>query len=124
AAALFRDEALLAAVNGGDAYGRMAKRFYRATLPPGAGSLPDATFKKRYPGHRERMKIFSLATIYNVTPRGLSAVLGITTVQAAAERDRFLAMFPALAAGLREACGVGRSGGSRTPSRACVAGGA
>ncbi len=49
------------------------------------------------------MKVCTLATIYNITPYGLSLRLGITPEQAAAEQATFLGMFPSLARALREA---------------------
>jgi DNA polymerase-1 len=54
------------------------------------------------------MKVFTLATIYNITPFGLSLGLGTSVAQAEREQARFLAMFPALAAALRAAseCGA------------------
>jgi DNA polymerase-1 len=48
------------------------------------------------------MKICTLATIYNITPHGLSVLLGITVERAARELEKFLGLFPALARAQRE----------------------
>jgi DNA polymerase-1 len=53
------------------------------------------------------MKIFTLAVIYNITPVGLSVQLAINQGEAAAERNKFLAIFPRLSQALQEASAYG-----------------
>jgi DNA polymerase-1 len=93
--------------NGRDVYTEMARRYYGAELPAGAAELPDKVFKNNYRHLRDRMKIFTLATIYNITPFGLSVLLDVSVAEAEQARDRFLAMFPTLAAALRQASDCG-----------------
>jgi DNA polymerase-1 len=107
AAAFYGDAELIRMFNGRDVYTVMAQRYYVAELPPGATELPDKQFKKTYRHQRDRMKVFTLAVIYNITPYGLSVQLDIPVADAARERDRFLAMFPDLALALRQASEYG-----------------
>lgn len=107
AAALFADPDLIAMFNQGDVYSTMARRYYADLLPSQALGLPDREFKKIYRFYRDRMKVFTLAIIYNITPVGLARQLGIGRPQAARERERFLAMFPSLVRALGEASDYG-----------------
>jgi DNA polymerase-1 len=107
AAAVFNDPDLIQMFNGRDVYAAMAKRYYAAELPPEAQAMPDKQFKKKYPDLRDRMKVFTLAVIYNITPFGLALRYNISVERAAEERARFLAMFPALARALHEASAHG-----------------
>jgi DNA polymerase-1 len=103
AAAVYGDPQLVAMFNARDVYTNMAKRYYAVQLPPQAQTLPDQVFKKKYRGLRDAMKVFTLATIYNITPFGLSLRLGISVGQAEQEQAKFLAMFPDLSRALDEA---------------------
>jgi DNA polymerase-1 len=105
AAALVGDRDLIQMVNGRDVYTAMAQRYCADAniLPPDAQRLSDQEFKKKYRPLRDRMKIFTLAIIYNITPFGLSLQLNISVERATQERQRFLAMFPQLANALQEA---------------------
>ena len=107
AAALFADPDLIAMFNQGDVYSTMARRYYADLLPSEALGLPDWEFKKVYRSYRDRMKVFTLAIIYNITPVGLARQLGIGRPQAAREREKFLAMFPSLVRALGEASAYG-----------------
>jgi len=107
AAALFADPDLIAMFNQGDVYSTMARRYYAELLPSEALGLPDREFKKVYRSYRDRMKVFTLAIIYNITPVGLARQLGIGRPQAAREREKFLAMFPSLVRALGEASAYG-----------------
>jgi DNA polymerase-1 len=102
AAAVYNDPDLIAMSNARDVYTQMAKAFFARELSPEALGLPDKKFKDRYGEMRDRMKVCTLATIYNITPYGLSALLGITVEQAARELGKFLGLFPALARAQRE----------------------
>jgi DNA polymerase-1 len=103
AAAFYGDPDLIRMYNGRDVYTVMAKQYYRDELPAGATELPDKEFKRRYRHLRDRMKVFTLATIYNITPFGLSVQLNISVAEAEQARGRFLAMFPALTEALGQA---------------------
>jgi DNA polymerase-1 len=107
AAAYFNDADLIGMFNGRDVYTAMVKLYYARDLPASDLTIPDKPFKRKYKHLRDRMKVFTLATIYNITPHGLALQLGITEERAAAERDRFLQLFPKLAQALREASDCG-----------------
>jgi DNA polymerase-1 len=107
AAAVYGDPELVRMFNTGDVYSMMVRSYYAAELPAGARDLPDKKFKKQYARLRDRMKVFSLATIYNITPYGLALRLGITSEEAAREQTRFLSLFPALDRALRVAADYG-----------------
>jgi DNA polymerase-1 len=107
AAVVYGDPGLIAMFNSGDIYCAMTRSYYAADLPPEALGLPDKEFKKRYGAMRDRMKIFTLAIIYNITPYGLALHLNTTVKLAAREQQKFLGLFPALAAALREASACG-----------------
>jgi DNA polymerase-1 len=107
AAACSGDTKLLDMVNGRDVYAAMARGYYASALSPTDIALPDRVFKKRFKRYRDRMKIFTLAIIYNITPFGLARQLGIDTQRAASERERFLAMFPVLDRAQRDASAYG-----------------
>jgi DNA polymerase-1 len=111
AAAVYHDADLVRMFNGGDVYGAMARRFFAAELPADAPSLPDRQFKRRHAPFREAMKLFTLATLYNITPAGLAPRLGVSAATAAREQRRFLGMFPALEAALRYASASGAARG-------------
>lgn len=111
AAAVYGDRALVGMFNGSDVYTTMARRFYAGSLPATAVALTDKEFKRRHGDRRDRMKLFTLATIYNITPHGLALRLNIAEAQAEAERGRFLGMFPALAEALEEASACGATQG-------------
>jgi DNA polymerase-1 len=108
AAAVFNVPDLIAMFNGRDVYAAMARRYYADRLRQDAAGLSDEEFKARYCAERERMKVFTLATIYNITPRGLAAQLDIPESRAAVEQARFLGLFPGLAEALASVvqCGV------------------
>ncbi|MBV8558503.1 MAG: hypothetical protein JO116_23425, partial [Planctomycetaceae bacterium] len=107
AAALFADPDLVAMFNQGDVYSMMARRYYADLLPSAASGLPDREFKQIYRSYRDRMKVFTLAIIYNITAVGLARQLGIGHPQAAREREKFLALFPSLVRALGEASAYG-----------------
>jgi DNA polymerase-1 len=107
AAAYTGDPDLLKMVNGKDVYSAMARQYYAGTLAGEVLALPDREFKQQCRHLRDRMKVFTLAVIYGITPFGLARQLGISPAAAAAEQGRFLGMFPVLARALREASAYG-----------------
>jgi DNA polymerase-1 len=106
-AAVYGDPNLIRMFNGQDVYTAMAKHYYADELPADDQKLPDKVFKKKHRHLRDRMKTFTLATIYNITPFGLSLRLNISVERAAEEQARFLCMFPDLARALRQASDFG-----------------
>lgn len=107
AAVVYGDERLIDMFNLGDVYVEMARRYYADSLPPEAQRMAFDQFKNQYQYQRDRMKVFTLATIYSITEIGLALMLGISQVQARAEKSRFLDMFPQLAAAQRMAARLG-----------------
>jgi DNA polymerase I len=107
AAAVYNNADLITMFNGRDVYTRMAKLYFAAELSPESQNLSDKAFKKLHGPLRDRMKVFTLATIYNITPFGLALRLNIAPEQAAREQARFLDLFPGLAQALREASAYG-----------------
>src|SRR5262249_42845089 len=107
AAGFFGDPDLIRMFNGRDVYTAMAKRYYAADLLPEAQTMSDKQFKGKYRDLRDRMKVFTLAVIYNITPFGLAIRFNISVERAAEERSRFLTMFPVLAQALQEASANG-----------------
>ena len=107
AAAEFGDNELIRMFNGRDVYVEMARRFFRNSLPAEAQTISDSEFKRRYSSERKRMKIFTLATIYNITPFGLSRQLAVNEHAAADEQKRFYKLFPQLIDALEQAVAVG-----------------
>ncbi len=96
------DPELVRMVNAGDVYTAMARTYYRERLSVEDLALTDDDFKRRYRGDRERMKVFTLSIIYNVTASTLASQLSISVHQAERERLAFLGMFPTLATTLHE----------------------
>lgn len=107
AAAEHGDEALISAYNSGDVYAAMAQRFYAHQVPDEHVRLPAAEFKSRHPGLRDRMKTFVLAVLYNIQPPAIAARFGISKVEAARERERFLDLYPVLKRRLAESAEFG-----------------
>ena len=107
AAAETGDADLIAMVNGRDVYCAMARSYYADEMSAEERALPDDGFAERFRARRDRMKVFTLATMYNITPFGLARQLGISPLRAAGERDRFLAMFPVMGRAMREASAYG-----------------
>jgi DNA polymerase-1 len=103
AAAVYGDPDLVRMFNAGDVYTVMAKRYFAHSIGPGELALPDKVFKKKHHDLRDRMKRFTLATIYNITAHGLAVQLGCSTRQAAEEQAKFMDMFPTLSKALKEA---------------------
>jgi DNA polymerase I len=107
AAAEYGDQELIRMFNGRDVYAAIARDFYAGTLPPGAQSISDAEFKRQYADKRARVKLFTLATIYNITPTGLARKLAISKQAAAAEQRHFFERFPTLVAALERTAAFG-----------------
>jgi DNA polymerase-1 len=107
AGAVYGDRQLIDMFNSGDVYCGMARLYYREQLLPDQLAMSDHNFKRKFKSYRGQMKVFTLAIIYNITPIGLAAQLGITTAAAAQERAKFLSLFPVLAESLRAASDYG-----------------
>jgi DNA polymerase-1 len=107
AAAVYNDPALITMFNGRDVYSRMAKAYFASELSAADIDLPDKDFKKQHAKLRSQMKVFTLATIYNITPYGLALRLRTTPQQAEEQQKRFLGLFPDLSRALRQASEYG-----------------
>lgn len=114
AAAVYRDEALVAKFNSGDVYSAMAQDFYGDRLGAEDRSLPGAEFKRKHKTLRDLMKTCTLGIIYGLTPHGLALRLKTSKAEAAALQARFMAMFPALQRALHEAADLGAIRGYAT----------
>ena len=114
AAAVYRDEALVAKFNSGDVYSAMAQDFYGDRLGAEDRSLPGAEFKRKHKTLRDLMKTCTLGIIYGLTPHGLALRLKTSKAEAAALQARFMAMFPALQRALHEATDLGAIRGYAT----------
>lgn len=109
AAAEHDDAALIDAFNRGDVYAAAAQGFYELTEAERALSPMD--FARERPDLRVSMKPFVLAVLYGGGPRMIAEKHGIP-VQAAQEQiDRFLALYPKLAAGLEASSVLGEARG-------------
>ncbi|MEO6595303.1 MAG: DNA polymerase, partial [Planctomycetota bacterium] len=114
AAAEHDDPDLIAAYNSGDVYASMAQRFYAAEVSPTHRTLPPSEFKKLHRDLRDRMKTFVLAVLYNIQPPAIAARFGISQREAAAERERFLDLYPRLKQRLAESSSYGAVRGYAT----------
>ncbi len=94
-------------VSGHDVYCAMTRGSCAARLSAEDLALLDEVFKERSRHHHARMKISTLARIYNISPFGLARRLGITSQRAAEERAKFLAMFPVMDRALRQVSAYG-----------------
>lgn len=97
-AAISGDADMIEAYNTGDIYCAAAKRFYRDAFSDGQLRYSVDEFKsdpytKKL---RNRMKIFCLGVVYNMTARGVAKSLGIREEQAKIEIEKFFALYPTL----------------------------
>jgi DNA polymerase I len=107
AAAVYGDKRLVEMFNTGDVYSAMAQRFYADQLTDQDRNLPSREFKATHPDLRNRMKTCTLGIIYGLTPHGLSIYLSTTEPEARKLQEQFMAMFPQLEQGLRDAATFG-----------------
>jgi DNA polymerase-1 len=96
AAAVFRDEALIADFNAGDVYAGMAKRIFAGEIPPEDRGLDCREFKARYPELRNRTKPLVLGIIYGKGVASLALDLGISRPEAKGLWESFRSLYPAL----------------------------
>jgi DNA polymerase-1 len=96
AAAVFRDEALIAACNRGDVYVSAAKAIFAAELTPADLALPDEEFKKKHGRLRQRTKPLVLGIIYGKTVRGIAQDLKVSLAEARDLWERFRAHYPTI----------------------------
>ncbi len=101
------DPDLIDAYNSGDVYAAMAQRFFVAELGGAERACTPREFKRLKPELRDRMKTFVLAVLYNIQPPAIAARFAITEAQAAAERERFLGLYPTLKRRLSESADYG-----------------
>ncbi len=98
AAAISKDPQLIADYNGGDIYMQIAKRMFRHLLSPAQLAYTIKEFKKDpfTRNLRDRMKVFCLGVIYNMSPAGVARDLGISEAQARLEIELFFSHYPVL----------------------------
>lgn len=84
----------------GDPYAGVAQRLFASELTSEARAMPPDDFKARFKGHRDRVKLVTLALLYGMGVMALAAQLGCSVHLARALIRAFEAMFPELARAL------------------------
>lgn len=108
AAAEHGDAGLIEAFNTGDVYAAVARSFYDAELSEEERGLSLTAFKRARPDLRNRIKVFVLASLYNISDQGIADRFGKTLAEARAEKRAFLDAYPAVRAGMEHAERDGR----------------
>ncbi|HMB02996.1 MAG TPA: DNA polymerase, partial [Isosphaeraceae bacterium] len=103
AAAVFRDEAMIADFNVGDVYVAMARRIFAGQIDPGDAGLGEREFQDKYPELRKRAKPLVLGIIYGKTIPGIALNLGIKLPEARALWDTFRRLYPTVCEGMERA---------------------
>jgi DNA polymerase-1 len=103
AAAVFRDEAMIADFNVGDVYVAMARRIFAGQIDPGDAGLGEREFQDKYPELRKRAKPLVLGIIYGKTIPGIALDLGIKLPEARALWDAFRRLYPTVCEGMERA---------------------
>jgi DNA polymerase I-like protein with 3'-5' exonuclease and polymerase domains len=103
AAAVFRDEAMIADFNVGDVYVAMARRLFAGQIDPGDAGLGEREFQDKYPELRKRAKPLVLGIIYGKTIPGIALDLGIKHPEARALWDTFRRLYPTVCRGMERA---------------------
>lgn len=98
AAAEANDVALIAAFNSGDVYAAVAQTFYWHDLSADEQQMDLASFKAHRPELRARIKVFVLATLYNMQDQSIADRFAIPLAEAKRQRSSFLDQYP----GVRE----------------------
>jgi DNA polymerase-1 len=96
AAAVFRDQALIADFNAGDVYAGMARRIFAGEVPPEDRNLDCRDFKRKHSELRNRTKPLVLGIIYGKGIASLALDLGISRPEAKALWESFRSLYPAL----------------------------
>ena len=122
AAAVFRDEAMIADFNVGDVYVAMARRIFAGQIDPGDAGLGEREFQDKYPELRKRAKPLVLGIIYGKTIPGIAIDLGIKLPEARALWDTFRRLYPTVCEGM-ERRGSSRSAAATPTSRASAGSG-
>jgi DNA polymerase-1 len=95
-AAVFGDEALVAACNRGDVYVSTAKAIFASELTPQDQALSDEQFKEKHKRLRQRTKPLVLGIIYGKTVRGIAQDLKVRLAEAQDLWEHFRAHFPTI----------------------------
>ena len=103
AAAVFRDEAMIADFNGGDVYVATAKRVFKHQILDEDLRLSDREFREKYPQLRDRSKPLVLGIIYGKTVHGIAIDLKISRGEAQSLWDTFRSLYPILCDGMERA---------------------
>lgn len=94
AAAEAGDVALIDAFNSGDVYAAVAQSFYRSDLTEEERNLTVSDFKRTRPDLRDHIKIFVLATLYNMQDQAIADRFAISATDASRQRAAFLDQYP------------------------------
>ena len=100
AAAVFRDEAMIADFNGGDVYVATAKRVFKHQILDEDLRLSDREFREKYPQLRDQSKPLVLGIIYGKTVHGIAIDLKISRGEAQSLWDTFRSLYPILCDGM------------------------
>lgn len=111
AAAEAGDVTLIAAFNSGDVYAAVAQSFYRDTLTSAEREMTLAAFKAARRDLRDRIKVFVLATLYNMQDQSVADRFSITLQEAKAQRRAFLDQYPGIRDMMHRAVTDGRISG-------------
>jgi DNA polymerase I len=103
AAAVFRDEAMIADFNGGDVYVATAKRVFKHQIQDEDLRLSDREFREKYPQLRDQSKPLVLGIIYGKTVHGIAIDLKISRGEAQSLWDTFRSLYPILCDGMERA---------------------
>ncbi len=96
AAAEAGDLDLIQAFNSGDVYASVARTFFWSDLTEEEKQMDLATFKIERSELRDRIKVFVLATIYNMQDQSVAEQFAIPLAEAKRQRAAFLDQFPGI----------------------------
>lgn len=96
AAAEAGDVELIEAFNSGDVYAAVARTFYWSDLSIEEQRMELSEFKRRRRDLRDRIKVFVLATLYNMQDQSVADRFGLSLAEAKQQRTEFLAQYPAV----------------------------
>ena len=81
----------------------MAQRFFADALTDAERALDTASFKRERGDLRDQMKVFVLATLYNMKAPGIADRFGVSLAEARRQREAFMTQFPGISAAMRSA---------------------
>lgn len=108
AAAEARDVELIAAFNSGDVYAAVARAFYWNRLTKDEQSMTLDAFKKERGDLRNKIKVFVLATLYNMQDQAIADRFAVPLDTAKEQRAAFLSQYPGISKMMADAEHAGR----------------